>query len=91
MCERFLTLPQFLHRYNTQRTNREVLRLYGDKAIFNYGCGEISLGWNGKTQKRSNTITANISKVHGSTNWLYCDNCRKIFTIHPNKEMELPK
>ncbi len=26
-----------------------------------------------------------IVKIHGSSNWLYCDNCRQLFWFHPDK------
>ncbi len=26
-----------------------------------------------------------VVKMHGSTNWLYCDNCRQVFWVHPDQ------
>ncbi len=30
-----------------------------------------------------------IVKIHGSTNWLYCDNCRRLFWFPPGKTMSV--
>jgi hypothetical protein len=26
-----------------------------------------------------------VVKIHGSVNWLYCDNCRQVFWVHPDQ------
>ncbi len=33
--------------------------------------------------------TIHIVKIHGSTNWLYCDNCRRLFWFSPDKTMHV--
>lgn len=65
---------------------REILRQYSD-VIFDYGCGEIEFdSYNLPTR---NQPAIRIAKVHGSTNWLYCDNCRKVYSIGPTLEPQV--
>ena len=30
-----------------------------------------------------------LIKIHGSINWLYCDNCRRLFWCHPDQAMRI--
>ena len=30
-----------------------------------------------------------VVKIHGSANWLYCDNCRQLFWFHPDQSMKI--
>lgn len=30
-----------------------------------------------------------LVKIHGSSNWLYCDNCRRLFWVHPDQAMRI--
>jgi hypothetical protein len=30
-----------------------------------------------------------VVKIHGSANWLYCDNCRQLFCFHPDQSMRI--
>lgn len=30
-----------------------------------------------------------VAKIHGSVNWLYCDNCRNVFWFPPNKSLRI--
>jgi len=63
--------------------------LHKDK-IYTYGVNEIQVEINKekrKFEKRHNSAPSNgidrikIAKVHGSANWAYCDNCKKIFYL----------
>jgi hypothetical protein len=33
--------------------------------------------------------TTPIVKIHGSANWLYCDNCRQVFWFHPEQSSRI--
>ena len=48
---------------------------------FNYGCGAIAANLHPDGIKRQALTepSANVIKLHGSINWLYCDACRKVF------------
>ena len=51
---------------------------------FDYGCDavRISLGSGGATaseHRDPKDALATIIKIHGSVNWLYCENCRSVF------------
>lgn len=57
---------------------------------FDYGCGAIrgSLHPGNNEIKRVGsppTATPSVIKMHGSVNWLYCDNCRRLFWFSPSE------
>lgn len=62
-----------------------MLRVYGNEYFADYGIGEHLLTWWMTTH-----IKVPIAKVHGSANWLYCDNCRQIYATRPDEEKEIP-
>jgi hypothetical protein len=33
--------------------------------------------------------TTPVIKIHGSANWLYCDNCRRLFWLHPDQSVRV--
>src|SRR5580700_1642043 len=33
--------------------------------------------------------TTSVVKIHGSANWLYCDNCRHVFWFHPDESSRI--
>jgi NAD-dependent SIR2 family protein deacetylase len=97
-------LDQFLGHINVERcafisTNwdtvveRKLSELHHVGA-FDYGCGAVAaslhqgheklkvLTSNGKNQ-------ASVVKMHGSVNWLYCDNCRQVFWFEPRESMKV--
>jgi hypothetical protein len=64
---------------------KEMKRVYGNKYYANYGIGEKLLSW-----WATDSIRIPVAKVHGSANWLYCDNCRQIYATRPDEEGNLP-
>jgi hypothetical protein len=60
--------------------------LYGDKVDFTYTGDSVAANFPSAGDR---IVARNISgfprlhviKMHGSTNWLYCDNCRKLFWL----------
>ncbi|HZQ20312.1 MAG TPA: hypothetical protein VFA90_16490 [Terriglobales bacterium] len=56
---------------------------------FGYGCDAIcgSLRSAQKEIKETTAIGAKVPiiKMHGSVNWLYCDNCRRLFWMPPDE------
>lgn len=69
---------------------REIIRNTQGQVFFQYGCDETTLGWEKSVSVRKDILRVNIAKVHGSIHWLYCDNCRKIFSLNPALESEIP-
>ncbi len=59
---------------------------YGGRVAFNYTGDSVAAGFPpsgnriGKRNIRGFT-RVHVIKMHGSTNWLYCDNCRKLFWV----------
>jgi hypothetical protein len=52
---------------------------------FDYRCGAVAAEFRGKDKvivKRSldeDSLNVPVVKIHGSVNWLYCDNCRQLY------------
>lgn len=67
---------------------RELIRKGHKEGDFYYGCDEIHYYGNAATSSSNKRI--NICKVHGSTNWLYCDNCRLLHIVPVEEESEIP-
>lgn len=67
---------------------RELIRIGHKEGDFYYGCDEVQ--YYGKATKSANHKKINICKVHGSTNWLYCDNCRLLHVLPVEEEIEIP-
>ena len=51
---------------------------------FEYGVAEIP--WDGRYG--SSALLTEIIKVHGSANWVYCDNCRQVY-FDPDSKLSL--
>jgi hypothetical protein len=64
---------------------------------FDYGCDakaarmpdDCSEGPVRTVPSRRQTPTMRIIKMHGSVNWLYCDNCRKLYWFPPNQALQV--
>jgi hypothetical protein len=56
---------------------KHLLRLYPDTDI-DYLC--ICQDWNNPNKDRE-SLGIPVSKMHGSSNWVYCDNCKALFSI----------
>lgn len=55
---------------------------------FDYGCGARAAEFrSGKliVRRKTNSDPFTILKPHGSINWLYCDACRELFWIRPDR------
>jgi hypothetical protein len=53
-----------------------------------YGCGASAYTFSKgrlRRQKKKSSKVVRILKPHGSVNWLYCDSCREMFWVPPNK------
>jgi hypothetical protein len=67
-----------------------LFELFGIKA-FDYRCGALGASFPSKSgshlrRAREHKVGAiPIIKMHGSTNWLYCDNCRQTIWFPPNQ------
>jgi hypothetical protein len=59
-------------------------------ANFDYRCGAVAAEFHGKgnviTERvfRKNSRQMPVVKIHGSVNWLYCDNCRRLYWFPPD-------
>lgn len=40
-------------------------------------------------ERRAAEACTPVVKVHGSSNWLYCDNCRRLFWFHPDQSSRI--
>jgi hypothetical protein len=67
-------------------------------AMFDYCCDALlaSFPQDGRTvsaagllPRRSTEEATPIIKIHGSINWLYCDNCRELFWFHPDESWRI--
>ncbi len=58
---------------------------------FDYGCGAVKAyfpsAYELGIREDSETFGAPVIKIHGSTNWLYCDNCRRILWFSPTQSI----
>jgi len=54
---------------------------YGCNAI----CGSLRTAHNEIKETAAVGIKVPIIKMHGSVNWLYCDNCRRLFWMQPDE------
>lgn len=58
--------------------------------IFDYRCGAIAadFGNDGNVISRRELVRHSkyvpVIKIHGSVNWLYCDNCRRLYWFRPD-------
>lgn len=65
---------------------------HGDEVNVDYGCNALAASLTGSGPRISpralspRATKALIIKMHGSTNWLYCDNCRRLFWFPPGEE-----
>ena len=67
---------------------RRFLTIHSEKdAGVDYGCNAIRARVTTDKQflpmKRGEGPTLSIAKIHGSINWLYCDNCQQVFWLQP--------
>lgn len=65
-------------------------------SLFDYGCKASAASFsapNGPVQLLSTMRedSLRIVKMHGSTNWLYCDNCRQLYWFPPDDSKEIAK
>jgi hypothetical protein len=57
---------------------------------FDYRCGAIAARFRnkgnviGERQLQEDDKTMPVVKIHGSVNWLYCDNCRQLYWFSPD-------
>lgn len=57
---------------------------------FDYRCGAIAASFQGKSSVIKERVLAEdakkapVVKIHGSVNWLYCDNCRQLYWFSAN-------
>jgi hypothetical protein len=64
-------------------------------AGFDYGCGAIAADLKGngtvvsKRKLPDNSQTLPVVKIHGSVNWLYCDNCRRLYWFPAEEAIEV--
>lgn len=60
---------------------------------FKYGCGAKAASLKGDLEIKELGSAAskvlNVNKMHGSVNWLYCDNCRHVFWLNPKETLKL--
>jgi hypothetical protein len=62
---------------------------------FDYGCDArpAALDEEGELVKlrepRPGAVLVPLLKLHGSTNWLYCDNCRRLYWFRPAQEVKV--
>lgn len=61
---------------------------------FDYGCDAVAARFPGEASRievMESTVgqRVGIIKIHGSFNWLYCDNCRRVFWFAPWKQTEM--
>src|SRR5205807_60116 len=57
---------------------------------FDYGCDAVRVSLHSgigtiKVQEPETHRVRRVIKIHGSANWLYCDNCRRLFWIRSNQ------
>jgi hypothetical protein len=98
-------LDQFFQRLPVNRSafislnwdtviERGLQRSHG-VGFFNYGCGAKSAGFprSGDSVRiqtpGENERFARVVKIHGSVNWLYCDNCRQLYWFSPESAREV--
>ena len=57
---------------------------------FDYRCGAIAARFQSKSSVIKERVLAEdakkalVVKIHGSVNWLYCDNCRQLYWFSPD-------
>jgi hypothetical protein len=68
-----------------------------DVKVVDYGCGAIAARFprtGNVVKKRSipeSLPAVRITKMHGSVNWLYCDNCRRLYWFPPSQALTVAK
>jgi hypothetical protein len=73
---------------------RRLAQLCGVE-FFNYGCGAVAARFpeaDCVVQQRKpakNVQRVRVVKIHGSVNWLYCDNCRRLYWFPPGAAREV--
>lgn len=67
-----------------------LARTQGTRGV-EYGCDEISVRFASKAVKPRRVFGKSIRvvKLHGSINWLYCDNCRALFWFEPKQSLKI--
>jgi hypothetical protein len=71
---------------------QQLLRL-DDELHFEYGCDAIAGAFRAgestvQPRQSKNAIRrVPVLKLHGSTNWLYCDNCRRLYWFRPSQNI----
>lgn len=91
-------LARLLAELDLQRTSfvslnwdvalEEMLSENRDRYSVNYGAAERSFDFDNSTSTEvaaTRADIAHIAKIHGSINWLYCDNCRRLYAIPPRQ------
>ncbi len=64
---------------------------------FNYGCAALPASFPKKVgaikreKKKTDLGSLRIVKMHGSTNWLYCDNCRQLYWFDSKDSPKIAK
>lgn len=100
----FLILNKFVRETNWERSaaislnwdtllEERILNLHR-KFQIDYGCDAISADFpaQGRTVdliKPARAKKVFLVKMHGSTNWLYCDNCRSLFHFPPDQTLRI--
>lgn len=61
-----------------------------DVEWFNYGCdaarASLRSGYNEiRVEEPERRLAPDVIKMHGSVNWLYCENCRRMFWVAPKE------
>ncbi len=103
----FQDLSEFFKKIDSDRTaficmnwdtviERMIQRVKGINS-FNYGCAALPASFPKKrgaikqAKKTTGLGSLRIVKMHGSTNWLYCDNCRQLYWFDPKDSPEIAK
>jgi hypothetical protein len=66
-----------------------------DVAAFEYKCGAIAADFKSEQKVisirnlKEDVQAMPVVKIHGSVNWLYCDNCRHLYWFPPEKAIEV--
>ncbi|TAM79781.1 MAG: hypothetical protein EPN47_18485 [Acidobacteria bacterium] len=74
----------------------QLTSIYGDELRFTYGGSAIPADFPTTSNdsepielRRPHGEVVRLVKMHGSVNWLYCDNCRRLFWFLPGEAMKV--
>jgi|ERR1700693_3267494 len=97
----FKILEEFFSKINLRKSAfinmnwdtlvEEMIRFTNPKLTINYCCDALSAEISKESKekivlsKSSQNNSIDLVKMHGSVNWLYCDNCSQLYSFHPNK------